>query len=190
MTISKIKDVQISDKLAMNNEVIEKYHTEFVNMLDISLLPAKPASALVLFDLVNDTVPGVEIPRGTQLLAQSDDADEPVVFETSNSIYVSNAVFSTAFMTRGRDGYVMPLMGKYDEPELIAQNTQTEDQVGDTVTYDAPEQPVLTRIQPFHLFGREANISKNALLFYHESAFDTADNPLYIHIEGDVALLE
>lgn len=190
VTIAKIFAGQMSDNLAMYNEVIEKYHTEFVNMLDISLLPAKPASALVLFDLVNDTVPGVEIPRGTQLLAQSEDADEPVVFETSNSIYVSNAVFSTAFMTRGRDGYVMPLMGKYDEPELIAQNTQTEDQVGDTVTYDAPEQPVLTRIQPFHLFGREANISKNALLFYHESAFDTADNPLYVHIEGDVALLE
>ena len=123
VTIAKIFAGQMSDNINMYNEVIEKYHTEFVNMLDISLLPAKPASALVLMDLVNDTVPGVEIPRGTQLIAQPDDADEPIVFETSNSIYVSNAVFETAFMTKGREGYVMPLLGKYDVPELIPSKT-------------------------------------------------------------------
>ena len=106
VTIAKIFAGQMSDNINMYNEVIEKYHTEFVNMLDISLLPAKPASALVLLDLVNDTVPGVEIPRGTQLIAQPDDADEPIIYETSNSIYVSNAVFTTAFMTRGKEGYV------------------------------------------------------------------------------------
>ena len=100
VTIAKIFAGQMSDNINIYNQVIEKYHTEFVNMLDISLLPAKPASALVLFDLVNDTVPGVEIPRGTQLIAQPDDADEPIIYETSNSIYVSNAVFTTAFMTR------------------------------------------------------------------------------------------
>ncbi len=190
VTIAKIFAGQMSDNIAMYNEVIEKYHTEFVNMLDISLLPAKPASALVLFDLVNDTVPGVEIPRGTQLLSQVEDGEDPVVFETSNSIYVSNAVFSTAFMTRGREGYVMPLLGSYQVPELIPPNTQAEEAVGDTYSYEASEQPVALRIQPFRLFGKEANISKNALLFYHESAFDTADNPLYVRIAGDAKLLE
>lgn len=188
-TIAKIFAGQMSDNIAMYNEVIEKYHTEFVNMLDISLLPAKPASALVLFDLVNDTVPGVEIPRGTQLLSQPDDADEPVVFETSNSIYVSNAVFTTAFMTRGREGYVMPLLGSYQEPEYFPAQEQEEDQVGDIFDPDASQQPVNLRIQPFRLFGKSQNISKNALLFYHESAFDTADNPLYVRIEGDEKLL-
>ena len=188
-TIAKIFAGQMSDNITMYNEVIGKYHTEFVNMLDISLLPAKPASALVLFDLVNDTVPGVEIPRGTQLLSQPDEADEPVIFETSNSIYVSNAVFTTAFMTKGREGYVMPLLGRYQSPELVPAKPVSDEQVGDTLTYEASEQPATMRIQPFHLFGKETNISKNALLFYHESAFDTADNPLYVRIQGDEKLL-
>lgn len=157
-------------------------------MLDISLLPAKPASALVLFDLVNDTVPGVEIPRGTQLIAQPDDTDQPIIFETSNSIYVSNAVFETAFMTRGKEGYVMPLMGSYDSPELIPSKTVMEETVGDTISYEE-QLPPTRKIQPFQLFGKEANISKNALLFYHESAFDTADNPLYLRVVGDEKLL-
>ena len=189
VTIAKIFAGQMSDNINMYNEVIEKYHTEFVNMLDISLLPAKPASALVLFDLVNDTVPGVEIPRGTQLTAQPEDADEPVIFETSNSIYVSNAVFETAFMTKGKEGYVMPLLGKYDVPELIPPKAAEVDSVGDTISYDAQPQTAM-KIQPFHLFGKAANISKNALLFYHESAFDTADNPLYVRLVGDEKLLE
>ncbi|MDD6038849.1 MAG: hypothetical protein PUD20_08665 [bacterium] len=190
VTIAKIFAGQMGENIAMYNEVIEKYHTEFVNMLDISLLPAKPASALVLFDLVNDTVPGVEIPRGTQLLSQPDDADGPIVFETSNSIYVSNAVFSTAFMTRGKEGYVMPLLGKYEVPELFPQSKPEDEQVGDVLAFDLAEQTAAMKIQPFHLFGKEANISKNALLFYHESAFDTEDNPLYVHISGDEKLLE
>lgn len=188
VTIAKIFAGQMSDNINMYNEVIEKYHTEFVNMLDISLLPAKPASALVLMDLVNDTVPGVEIPRGTQLIAQPDDADEPIIFETSNSIYVSNAVFETAFMTKGREGYVMPLLGKYDVPELIPTKAVAEENVGDTISYDELPQTAM-KIQPFRLFGKAANISKNALLFYHESAFDTVDNPLYVRIAGDEKLL-
>lgn len=189
VTIAKIFAGQMSDNINMYNEVIEKYHTEFVNMLDISLLPAKPASALVLFDLVNDTVPGVEIPRGTQLIAQPDDAEEPIIFETSNSIYVSNAVFETAFMTRGKEGYVMPLLGKYDVPEYIPAKAVPEEQVGDTISYEELPQSAM-KIQPFSLFGKAPNISKNALLFYHESAFDTADNPLYVRIVGDGKLLE
>lgn len=188
-TIAKIFAGQMSENITMYNEVIEKYHTEFVNMLDISLLPAKPASALVLFDLVNDTVPGVEIPRGTQLLAQPEDSEQPVIFETSNSIYVSNAVFETAFMTNGREGLVMPLLGKYDVPELIPAKTTDDENVEDTQAFD-PISPVTMKIQPFHLFGREKNISKNALLFYHSSAFDTEDNPLYVHMSGDEKLLD
>ena len=184
-TIAKIFADQTGENIEMYNEVIEKYHTEFVNMLDISLLPAKPASALVLLKLVNDTVPGVEVPRGTQLLAYTDESDNPVIFETSNSIYVTNASLETAFMTNGRDGLVMPLLGTYKAPELIPPRQQETPQ-------EAAEGAVLAeqRIRPFDLFGKAPSISKNALLLYHSSAFDTADNPLYMRLTGNRALTE
>ena len=82
----------------------------------------------------------------------------------------------------------MPLLGKYDVPELIPSKTVEEESFGDTISYDI--QPGNTiKIQPFRLFGKAENISKNALLFYHESAFDTVDNPLYVRIAGDEKLL-
>ena len=190
VTIAKIFAGQMSDNIDMYNEVIDKYHTEFVNMLDISLLPAKPASALVLFDLVNDTVPGVELARGTQLLAQPDDAEEPVIFETSNSIYISNAVFTSAFMTSGREGRVMPLLGDYKEPQLFPQEVSVEEAAPDVTELAENELALPAHIKPFRLFGKETDISKNALMFYHKSAFDTADNPLYVRIHGDAALLD
>ncbi|MBO5246152.1 MAG: hypothetical protein J6B28_02705 [Eubacterium sp.] len=185
-TIAKIFAKQMSENIGMYNEVIEKYHTEFVNMLDISLLPAKPSNAMVLLDLVNDTVPGVELPKGTQLMAQPEDAERPIIFETSNSIYVSNAVLETAFMTHGRDGLVMPLLGNYKAPEFIPSKAEhTED-----LAEQAEAEVQSNRIQPFHIFGKMPSISRNALLFYHESVFDTEDNPLYIRISGDEMLIQ
>ncbi len=186
-TIAKIFAGQMSDNIDRYNEVIEKYHTEFVNMLDISLLPAKPASALVLFDLVNDTVPGVEIARGTQLLAQPDEAETPVVFETANSIYVSNAVFTTAFMTKGREGCVMPLLGNYDKPQLFPAATAEISEETEELTEETEQ--IAMRVKPFSLFGKEPDISQNALLLYHENIFDTADNPLYVHIKDAKELI-
>lgn len=184
--IARVFANQMSENVSMYDEVIEKYHTEFVNMLDISLLPAKPSSAMVLFDLVSDTVAGVEVPRGTKLLAPVDDLDHPVVFETCNSIYVSNASLQTAFMTRGRDGRVMPLLGNYDAPELIPQKA-------DAAAAEQPEEAVTAEdahIRPFPIFGKMPDISKNALLFYHESVFDTEDNPLYVRFTGAEELVK
>lgn len=175
---------QMQENLGMYDEVIEKYHTEFVNMLDISLLPAKPSSALVLFDLISDTVPGMEVARGTQLLAQPDDMDHPVVFETCNSIYVSNASLETAFMTNGREGRIMPLLGSYKSQQLIPDRQTDEAAEGE----DQNEQP--QQLKPFPIFGSMPDISKNALLFYHESVFDTEDNPLYVRITGAPELIE
>ena len=187
-TIAKIFAGQMGENIEMYNEVIEKYHTEFVNMLDISLLPAKPASALVLLKLVNDSVPGVEIPRGTQLLAQAEDADNPIIFETENSIYVTNAGLETAFMTRSEEGLVMPLMGDYKAPELIPQKpVEPAEDEAETILGGAP---VVPRIRPFRLFGKEPSISRNALLLYHTTAFDTADNPLYMRISGNRKLTD
>ena len=42
---------QMKDNIDRFNQVLDIYHTEFVNMLDLSLLPAKPSCAVVLMGL-------------------------------------------------------------------------------------------------------------------------------------------
>ena len=84
-TIAKFYARCMEENIGRINEVLLRYHTEFVNMLDISLLPAKPASSIVVMDMLSDTVPGTAIPKGTKLLTGGDEGD---VFETDHSIYV------------------------------------------------------------------------------------------------------
>lgn len=47
---------QMSDNIRKMNLVMEKYHTEFVNMLNLSLRPAYPASGVVVMDLIQGSI--------------------------------------------------------------------------------------------------------------------------------------
>ena len=62
---------QMSDTVGALNQVMDKYRTEFVNMLGISLLPATPAGGVAVVNLVPDTVPGVQLPKGSRLQGQA-----------------------------------------------------------------------------------------------------------------------
>ena len=46
--IAKVYAKGIEDNIGRVNNILDRYHTEFVNMLDMSLLAAKPARALCI----------------------------------------------------------------------------------------------------------------------------------------------
>ena len=77
--LARIFSGLMKENIDRMGDVVDRYHTEFVNMLDISLLPARPASSIVVFNLADVGVPGTDIPKGTRLLAETD--TEPIVFE-------------------------------------------------------------------------------------------------------------
>ena len=66
--IGKLFAGQMEGNIGRYNQVLSRYHTEFINLLGISLLPAKPAEATVLLRLVQDTggggVQGHPVPCG------------------------------------------------------------------------------------------------------------------------------
>ena len=84
---------QLSGNIRRLNQIVEKYHTEFINLLDLSLQAAFPAVGVAVFDMIPDTVAGVQVPRGVKLLAESG-GDERVVFETQNELFVTSAVLT------------------------------------------------------------------------------------------------
>jgi len=166
-TIAKFYARCMEENIGRINEVLLRYHTEFVNMLDISLLPAKPASSIVVMDMLSDTVPGTAIPKGTKLLTGGDEGD---VFETDHSIYVTGSRIECVFMTDGETGEIVPLKGVFNKPHFT----------------DQPEEEInLEEMKHFTLFGEDSGIQLNAAAFYHPSVFDAEREDIFIKIEGN-----
>lgn len=153
---------QMADNIGRLNQVIDKYHAEFVNMLGISFLPGKPARAVVLMDLVQDTIAGVEVKKQTKLFAG--EVEDGLVYETAHNIYITNSRMIGAFMTIGKEGKVVPLV-------------ETEEETG------------ANHLKQFVLFGKdEEGVEKNLLYFYHGTIFDVEQNPVYVKVIGGEAL--
>ena len=169
---------QVSDNIERYNQVLDKYHTEFINMLGISLLPAKPASAIVLMELVEDTLPGIDVPKGTRLLAETEGEQEELIFETTHNLHITNSDLAYVFMTKGLDGKIIPLKGSFESPELVDKVKEKEPEENENV------------LKKFRLFGsEEKGIEKNALLFYHPVILDVENDNIYIKLAGNEKLL-
>lgn len=98
---------QMEENIDRVNEILDRYHTEFVNMLDISLLPARPSQAIVVLNLLGDTVDGTGVTKGTKFMTETDD---PQIFEADHSIYVTSSELVSSFMTDLEEGTVSDLM--------------------------------------------------------------------------------
>lgn len=157
---------QMAENIRKMNRVLEKYHTEFVNMLNISLLPAHPAEGVAVLDLMEGAVPGVDVPKGTRLLgAHESENTRGVVFETTSDIHITDARLSDVLMISGSLGRIIPVLGGSSTPELVP------DSVPESVE---PEGPA-AEMEPVSLFDfRQNGIERNALLMYHRNLFDTA----------------
>ena len=125
--IGKIFAGQMEGNIGRLNQVLARYHTEFVNLLGISLLPAKPAGATVLLGLVQDTIPVVQVQKGTRFLADTDDEEDQVIFETEHNLYVTGASLDYAFMTLQKDGSVLPLKGSFSAPGIVEEESREKE---------------------------------------------------------------
>lgn len=165
---------QMQDNIDRFNQVLDIYHTEFVNMLDLSLLPAKPSCAVVLMGLIQDTIPGTGIAKGTKLLAEG---ERTQIFETAHSLYVTNSRLRFCFMTEKETGKILPLLGNFRCPKLLP----VAESAGEREETDQTE-----KLTPFFLFGdRQKGMEQNAVMLYHPTVFDAADNTIFLRIEGN-----
>ena len=192
--IARLFAMQMYENVGLMNNMIDRYHTEFINMLDLSLRPATPAGSLVRFGLIENTVPGTRIRKGTRLQsAASDSEGRQIMFETDRELYVTNSRITDIFMTDREDGTVIPLLGRF-KPAEILERSQLLDEDGNPVGGD--EQPVLTDpyntegalVRPFVLFSEKGNIAKSVLILYHETLFDVTDEPVFIRLSGNKEL--
>ncbi|MBO6215231.1 MAG: hypothetical protein J6N76_06815 [Lachnospiraceae bacterium] len=200
-TISKIFAMEMEENVLRVNDIMDRYHTEFVNMLDISLLPAKPSSGYVIMDVVADTIEGVGVKKGSKLVAGV--GDNELIFETEHSIYVTGAYIAAAFMTDGEEKTFVPLLGDYALPrifgeggivELTPEEAAAEDEPGsyvlDSDASDNYEHYTENELKPFTLFGRGKGIGKDAVLFFHRFLFNVDKDEVYVRFTNAETLIK
>ncbi|MGI5912271.1 MAG: baseplate J/gp47 family protein [Syntrophomonadaceae bacterium] len=83
------------------NQVPQRNLAAFLNMMNISLLPACSAFAYLTFSLSSIDGESVLIPKGTQAVANSSEGEE-VVFETTNNLLVTSATPVAIYTSSGK----------------------------------------------------------------------------------------
>ena len=200
--IAKIFALSMKENIDLTNLSMDRFHVEFANMLDLSLKAAKPAGSMVQFMLVEDTIPGTQIRKGTRLVAATDKTDSgQVIFETERDIYVTNSRITDAFMTDREESSFVPLLGDFPPVSLLEgevdrvrddEEPESGEEETEEVSYGSEQRYSTNRgkLRPFVLFSEVGNIARSALVLYHESLFDIEDEPIYIRLEGSHDIIE
>ena len=129
---------QMSENIRKMNLVLDKYHTEFVNMLNLSLRPAYPASGVAVLELLEGGVPGVYVPGGTRLIGQGNgEEDRQILFETTSDLYVTCSRLRDVIAASGFFGKLIPYLGGRGRRLLPGE--------------DAPHEPEEPTAEPKHM---------------------------------------
>lgn len=164
---------QMQDNIKKFNLVLEKYRTELVNLFGISLLPAQPASAVVVMEAAVD---GIAVPKGTKLIAEAEGEKEQLIFETMQEVYVSNAKLCDFLEISEKNGKFIQHFGR-KIPMPVLENGLEEEKNEEEQSQSLP--------YPISLFGcTKPGPFTNALVFYHSFFFDTKEEEFSVCFQG------
>lgn len=89
------------------SQAMLKNRIAFLNDLGAKLLPAVPSLGYVHFDLVNEEVDGVEVPRKTVVFANVEELPEGrVAFETQDDVYVTPAKITDIYQVSDINDFI------------------------------------------------------------------------------------
>ena len=168
---------QMGENIKKINLVMEKYRTEFVNMLNLSLRPAYPANGAIVIELIQGTIEGIDVPKGTKFLGTNPGEETQLVFESTSDIHVTNSRLTDILSLSGVFGKIDPILGT-DARQLKVPDVYFQ--------HDSGIEPESTEFSSFPLFDYQSGgIQRNALLLFHESLFHiTSDVDLSIKVSG------
>lgn len=106
--IAMIYAEQMEQNIGRFHQMVDKFHIEFVNMMGISLMAARPSNSVVIMRMMSDTAEGSMIAKGTRLLGE-EEVEESIVFETLHDIYITGLKFTDVFQIAGKKGKIQIL---------------------------------------------------------------------------------
>ncbi|MCR5402669.1 MAG: baseplate J/gp47 family protein [Butyrivibrio sp.] len=188
--IAQIFARQTEENNRLMSQMPERYHMEFVNMLDSTLRPAQPAASIVVFNMEGGAYMGTQVPKGTRLSAESDLTDSGyIVYETERNVFVTDSRIRNVFLTDAEDGTLSPVFGDIDVPEIVTGEmpAASDDEEPEGSVFIPEEEPDDSRpavVPPFTLFGEKTNLGKSILVMYEQRLFDGVNEPIYIRFEN------
>ncbi|MCR5482479.1 MAG: hypothetical protein K6F52_06755 [Clostridia bacterium] len=173
-TIGMIFAEQLSDNIRKTNQVMERYRVEFVNLLDLSILPAIPAEGTVVMKTISPTVEGTYVPAGTKLMGTSENGNS-IVFETDQTMYVASVSIDYVMGLSKEQGKIIPYLGQADRINPLRESDYATEEPAESGEETVSGQDEYTR--PLYLFDyRNEGVSQNTLVIYHDSIFDVGEN--------------
>lgn len=98
-------------------QVLYKHRVEFFNSLDAEVLPPVPASGYAVFEMVNDSVEGTEVPSGMKVYADAEDGD--ITFCTVDDVYATSAEIQVIYQVWNRQDSIRRLYAKGQEKKEL-----------------------------------------------------------------------
>lgn len=184
-TIAKIFASQMDGNINRYYQVIDKYQEEFINMMGLNLSPAKPAQCVVALELASNTIPGLQLFKGTKFLTAAEE-EEQIIFESQHNLYVTSSELSHIFMTEQKSGKFLPVKGEFFPVSYLPEEETKEENTPALETEENKQEGF-----PLPLFqsGKEG-IEQHVLLLYHSSAFDVENDKIYLRFEGNDSLVK
>lgn len=149
------------------NRKMEQFRMDFVNMLGLSLLPAHPAKACVLFEKAPEGFCGTFLKKGTKLSAEGEGTN--IVFETNAGCYITASRLTHCFEAEGMTGVTVPLFGEFTCQDYLEKgNLANQKEFSGKELFSFPRK----------------GIEKSALMLGHEHIFDPANDKVYLKLIG------
>ena len=104
------------------NRVPDKLFLDFLDRLGLSLLPALPARAPVVFTLAQGTTEDVIVPAGTGVAAGE------IAFQTEAAFVASPATLKAAFSVVPKQDLILDHLEDLDKPETALLFTESSEQ--------------------------------------------------------------
>ncbi|MBP1966329.1 baseplate J/gp47 family protein [Paenibacillus aceris] len=99
------------DNIKRLNRVPTKNLISFLNMFDVTLLPARPASSYLTFALNEGTKESVFISAGTQVAAAAEDGN--ILYETARSALLTPALLTDAYVSSRKQDKIIRISEEF-----------------------------------------------------------------------------
>ena len=95
---------QVAENTSRFDELLDVYHAELANMAGVSLMPAQPASTMVVMELSSGLINGSYVAKGTKIYGG--EGEDRVIFETAHPMYITSSKLTDILSTDSKTGTI------------------------------------------------------------------------------------
>ena len=177
---------QVAENTSRYDELLDVYHAELANMAGVSLMPAQPASTMVVMELSSGLINGSYVAKGTKIYGG--EGEDRVIFETAHPMYITSSKLTDILSTDSKTGAIRNIYGPSKRMALMPELEGITAEEGVSEEGDAGAAQTETEtagFKPFAAFDDcGSELGRNGLLIFHSFYFDIKDEKILMKIDS------